>query len=335
MPHPEPPDPSEPRDRFGPPWEPARQSPQSPPHYDQHYDQHPENELILVALGEPAPAAVTAHLAGCAECRAQVEQLRGVVAEARSLGDAGDDATVGVDVTDGADVRPVPPEDRVWTAIAEATGVSVQARPERVRAAAGSLAPELVHPETDWDWERAGARAASSGPIPIGPIKPASPARLPAARPARRRNALLAYVAAACLLLGLGAGAGGVLAVQRLGEKPAGPSPAVLSQATLAALPAAPSAAGRADVVQTGGGRQLTVTVRRLAAPDGFYEVWLSDPKLRTMLPVGVMQGDVGRFDLPAGIDPGSFPTVDISLEPVDGNPAHSARSVLRGTLQS
>ena len=38
---------------------------------------------------------------------------------------------------------------------------------------------------------------------------------------------------------------------------------------------------------------------------------------------------------VPAGVNLTDYPVVDVSLEPLDGNPAHSGTSVLRGTLQS
>ena len=38
---------------------------------------------------------------------------------------------------------------------------------------------------------------------------------------------------------------------------------------------------------------------------------------------------------LPAQVDVGEFPVVDVSIEPADGDPAHSGDSVVRGTLSS
>ncbi len=40
-----------------------------------------------------------------------------------------------------------------------------------------------------------------------------------------------------------------------------------------------------------------------------------------------------GTFDVPDGFDPEVFFVVDISVEPRDGNAAHSGRSILRGAL--
>ncbi len=44
-------------------------------------------------------------------------------------------------------------------------------------------------------------------------------------------------------------------------------------------------------------------------------------------------QGTRAAFPLPPSVDVAEFPVVDISLEPVDGNPAHCGDSIVRGTL--
>ena len=45
------------------------------------------------------------------------------------------------------------------------------------------------------------------------------------------------------------------------------------------------------------------------------------------------MTSESGTFALPAGLDLSEYPIVDVSDEPVDGNPAHSSVSIVRGTL--
>ena len=67
------------------------------------------------------------------------------------------------------------------------------------------------------------------------------------------------------------------------------------------------------------------------AAGSGFYEVWLLQPDSGKMLPVGVLGASgSGTYTLPAGVL-GRYADVDVSRERDDGNPAHSADSVLRG----
>jgi hypothetical protein len=69
------------------------------------------------------------------------------------------------------------------------------------------------------------------------------------------------------------------------------------------------------------------------AAADGFYEVWVLDPKTLQMQSLGVLRGVKGDFAVPAGLDLRKLSVVDVSLEPYDGDPAHSRNSVVRGAL--
>ena len=51
-----------------------------------------------------------------------------------------------------------------------------------------------------------------------------------------------------------------------------------------------------------------------------------------TLVSLGPLRPD-GIYDIPPGVDPSRFPIVDVSVEPVDGDPTHSGDSVLRGEL--
>ena len=53
------------------------------------------------------------------------------------------------------------------------------------------------------------------------------------------------------------------------------------------------------------------------------------------MIAIGVMDQDSESFPIPASVDLDTYTSVDISLEPLDGNPAHSATSLARGELTS
>jgi anti-sigma-K factor RskA len=80
----------------------------------------------------------------------------------------------------------------------------------------------------------------------------------------------------------------------------------------------------------------LTVTVDApTSGADGFREVWLIDSEVRGMVSLGPLEGGTGQFVIPAGVDVGQFPIVDVSLEPVDGVPTHSGNSIVRGTLDA
>ena len=65
---------------------------------------------------------------------------------------------------------------------------------------------------------------------------------------------------------------------------------------------------------------------------DGYLELWLIDPTVTRLVSLGPLRTD-GIYDIPAGVDPAAFPIVDVSVEPVDGDPTHSGDSVLRGEL--
>ena len=71
-----------------------------------------------------------------------------------------------------------------------------------------------------------------------------------------------------------------------------------------------------------------------MPAPSGAYvQTWLFDPKTNEMIAIGVMDQDSASFPIPASVDLDTYTSVDISLEPLDGNPAHSATSLARGEL--
>lgn len=65
-------------------------------------------------------------------------------------------------------------------------------------------------------------------------------------------------------------------------------------------------------------------------------ELWLieadADGNVVDLVSLGVV-GDRAEFPIPDGYDPAVFSVVDISIEPRDGVPTHSGRSILRGPL--
>jgi len=95
----------------------------------------------------------------------------------------------------------------------------------------------------------------------------------------------------------------------------------------------ASGAAGRAALVRQDGGYALRVDTTGLANRDGtYYELWLMNPDTNSFVSLGpVLPGTRSTHPLPAGVSTKSDPFVDISVEPLDGNPAHSTVSVLRG----
>jgi hypothetical protein len=166
-----------------------------------------------------------------------------------------------------------------------------------------------------------------------GTARPVPPA---AAAP---RGPLQRWLAAAAAVVVV---AGAVAAGYALG-RPSRPAP----QAAVAGGVLRPVSGGTAPRDATGtvvmrafqsASRQMTVTIRGLpAAPGGhFYEVWLLAPATGKMLPVGVLSVGTGpvSFRLPTAVTV-SYGAVDISLQRNDGNPAHSADSVLRAAIRA
>lgn len=109
-----------------------------------------------------------------------------------------------------------------------------------------------------------------------------------------------------------------------------GDEPELIASVTLDVLGDAGS--GRAELVNADGVKQIRLETADLDAGDGFLEVWVIDPSVTKLVSLGPLRPD-GIYDLPEGLDPAQFPIVDISVEPVDGDPTHSGNSVLRGQL--
>jgi len=92
-------------------------------------------------------------------------------------------------------------------------------------------------------------------------------------------------------------------------------------------------ARGSAALVRDGNAYSLRVDTTGLTSRDGsYYELWLMNPDTNSFVSLGpVLPGTRSVHPLPAGVSTKSDPFVDISVEPLDGNPAHSTVSVLRG----
>ncbi|WP_138734683.1 anti-sigma factor [Modestobacter excelsi] len=235
-------------------------------------------QLALAALGEPLPDTDAAHLAGCAQCSAEVAALRRPVEV--------------LAVPELAGTAPeVTPPPQVWTAIAAATGVS---------AVPPSSGAEVVPP--------------SSG-AEVVPLRP-------------RRSRTRWLTIAAAVLVG-GVVGGGAVALTRDEDG----SGSVVATAALDPLPAE-DASGRAEVRDVDGVRSLQVDLDAPSLPDGYYEVWLLQPDAVRMVPVGAVHRGDTVLPLPDGLDLGAYPLVDVSVEPMDGDPTHSGVSVARGSLQ-
>lgn len=262
----------------------------------QHLD--PES-LSLLALGEELGDDAADHLRSCAACAADFAGLRRAVVAAKPGPDA---------------LALESPGPQVWAGIHRALGLSPA-------VAANPLAASDSPPRT-----------SSESPMPPAP-QPLPSREERAARKRRpgggggwmRRPGVWLAAAAATALL-----AAGVFWSAQQNQAQVTP----LARAELAPVDQH-SATGSARVVEAKDGqRTLEIQVNKNEAR-GYQEVWLIAPDLSRLVSLGVMTSDSGTFPLPAGLNLSEYPIVDVSDEPVDGNPAHSSVSIVRGTLVS
>lgn len=170
--------------------------------------------------------------------------------------------------------------------------------------------PEIV-------WQRIVAELALGDSPP-----PGAPSR-----GSRRRMAWRGWALAASFALIAAVGLGGWALTQRL-------APSEVAEASLAAFPDHPDAAGTA-IVEEGPDGQLELRVRLAAdeAPDTFREVWLITADASALVSLGVLEGREQTFPIPTGVDLRDYVLVDVSQEPADGDPEHSGDSIVRGEL--
>lgn len=221
--------------------------------------------------------------------------------------------------------RGLPPEEAweeppagLWASIASAAGVD----------------PRGVSDEPVADTAEGTPGAASeSGEPPAGHVPPDNHGRAGVVpMEGRRRRGFGAprstLLVAACVLAVVIAGAAVIARVVGPSEE----EPAsVIAASDLEAL--GDRGRGRAELVDHAGNLELRVDLGDLDPGDGFLEVWMIDPTVTGLVSLGPVRAD-GTYALPPGIDPADFPIVDVSVEPIDGDPTHSGASVLRGQLE-
>ena len=66
---------------------------------------------------------------------------------------------------------------------------------------------------------------------------------------------------------------------------------------------------------------------------DGYAQVWMLDRALDRYVPVGVLDAELTELWLPGTLDLQTFPIIEVSQEPFDGDPTHSGRTLWRGQL--
>ena len=227
-----------------------------------------DDDLSVIALGEPASPEDEAHLAECPRCRSRLDQLVAVVSSARSI----------------------TPDDQL-------------------------LAP----PPSVWE----GIRAEVAPSVDVVSLDDARRSRRPA-------TWLLAAAA------GVGIVLGSVATFGLVSTSTSDTSPAIMASGGLDPLGEF-AVTGTAALEDADGEVHLHVAVADLPpVEDGYYEVWMATEDASTMVAIGTL-GPAGEsiLTLPAGMQVADFPLVDISVEHFDGDPGHSAQSVVRGLLET
>jgi hypothetical protein len=159
--------------------------------------------------------------------------------------------------------------------------------------------------------------------------------REPERAPRRRRRVLtlrpLVAAGFALLLLAIGLGAG-----RLLGDGDGGGRDRGRVLALDPVEPAGGAAHGTATILAHGGRARFVVRGLKPSANGGFYELWLmnSADDLVSLGSFRVPASGKAEVTVPLPADPDGFAALDISAEPADGNPAHSASSVLRAPLK-
>jgi anti-sigma-K factor RskA len=217
--------------------------------------------------------------------------------------------------------EPLPAEDAAHLASCSRCSAEVAALRRPVDVLAGppltATGPDIPPPPRVWD-AIAAATGVSTAPRTDAPAEVV---------PLRRRLPPTRWLAvAAAVLVGGVIGAGAVT----LGRDEGG---SVVAATTLDPL-AAEDASGRAEVREDDGMRLLEVDLDAPSLTDGYYEVWLLQPDAVRMVPLGVVHRGDTVLPLPGGLDLSAYPVVDVSVEPMDGDPTHSGVSVARGQLR-
>ena len=194
------------------------------------------------------------------------------------------------------------PPARVWHSVRAELGLSVDLSPVALER------PQIVH----------------------APITPALVTRLDGAR--ERRSSIqrlvvpIAASAAAAALV-----AGGVL---WWGAAAPRDSAQIIASAQLDALPDWHAATGQATVAERADGERVVQVSLNAEVGDGVVrEVWLLTEDVEGLISLGLLTGASGEFVVPSSVDLAEFSIVDISAEPLDGDPTHSGDSIVRGAL--
>jgi hypothetical protein len=166
---------------------------------------------------------------------------------------------------------------------------------------------------------RAAASAAPRGSVPAGVNRPRRSRQVRRVRRPRIVGALAGLAAAA---------AAAVIAVA---VSVGGGTHPTQYQAALTGTALAPAATAQVTLTKTQSGWQVTLHGRGLPRLDDgyYYEAWLKNPA-GILVPIGTFN-QPNNVTLWAGVPPTQYPTVTVTRQRADGNPASSGQRVLVG----
>lgn len=253
------------------------------------------DDLTLLALGEDRPEAA-AHVAACPTCSDELDDLSAVVRDVREAGE----------------VEPVELPHGLWERIAEEAGVD----PEAGRGPRDETAARVGDEESVIV---AGSVTSHRG------HGPSAPRRRGLGVPRWSTPALVAAAVAGAVAVGV------TTTLWPSGE--GGGTP--LAATELTALTSEVEGADVVAEVLQRDGRQVLVLDTELVpkVDQGSLEVWLATPDVSGLVPLGVLDAERQEFVLPTGLDLATYPVVDVSREPLDGDPGHGGDSIWRGVL--
>ena len=133
---------------------------------------------------------------------------------------------------------------------------------------------------------------------------------------------------------GFAVGVAATVAVVVLADDQQPPQSSTIASGTIEPFEGQGSTNGKAVVLRANGNRSVRIVLS--TAPSGgddFVEAWIFDPRTNGMVALGVMDKASETFAIPTSLDLATYDSIDLSLEPYDGNPAHSEISIAHATL--
>jgi anti-sigma-K factor RskA len=164
------------------------------------------------------------------------------------------------------------------------------------------------------------------------------PTNVVALRGLRRLRPVLAVAAAVVLVV-----AAAAVVIARQGSDTTVVATARLAWDASAFDPLGADASANAELLEHDGRyeiRLVDATLPASVAESADLELWLiavdAEGNPADIAPVALVEADrPGTYVVPSRIDPNVNTVVDISIEPRDGDTAHSGRSILRGPLEA